>query len=113
MEVICPEKEFGKGCDLAVIRKRDIILVEVKRCTLGISDADNAVEQLKECERKFRLRYPNLMLEKALVHDKRKGCSVYSKALLVLESKGIKFLSTGQDKTARHLRNLYAKKRKN
>ena len=113
-EVFSPELEFGSGCDLAIIehQQRTVLLVEVKRSSLGRCDVQKAIRQLSESEDRLRTRYSGYRFEKSLVHDKRRGCSAYVMAMSLLENAGVRYLSMAYSEKARRLRNLYLKVRR-
>jgi len=54
MRIICPEKEFGRGCDIVVIENRLVRLIEVKRCKLSIYKGSEARGQLDATEELLR-----------------------------------------------------------
>jgi len=78
--ILSPEKEFGKGCDLAIIEGDLIFLIEIKECNISISDAEKAIEQLEYSAKRLKERR-NIKLQKILLHYDIKGCKMTIQAL--------------------------------
>ena len=107
--VFSPEKEFGKGCDLAILHNCHVVLVEIKRCNLSIHDISRAIVQLSVTENRLRKQFMRCSFMKLFIHDKSSRCKVYGNAVIMIEKERIQFLSTGYSENARKLVNLYRK----
>jgi len=116
MRIICPEKEFGKGCDIVVIENSRVSLIEVKSCKLSIHKASEALEQLDATEELLRqklssegINVNDLRFIKIYLQDKRKGCKVFTQSKrYILPSEGVMVINN-QDEEGKRLYNLYRK----
>ena len=116
-DIICPEKEFGKGCDIAAVNRKIAYLVEFKKCNFSIDDARKAVRQIQFTEEKLIVNNKithNDTLVRIILHDDHGGCHVYSQAQIELERRKIKRQPlSSAPKFLRRLYNLYKKSCRN
>jgi hypothetical protein len=108
LKFMCPEKEFGEGCDFARLSGDDYAeLFEIKRSSLTQSDATKAVTELKET--RDHLKAKSLVRASCaftmwLIHEKRRSCKTYGIAAIILEKEKIGYAHSddaGFDQTYR------------
>ena len=105
--ITCLDKVHGSGCDLVIDCKDRVLVIEVKKCTLSLEDADTIVAQIKECQDHIRKPSSKLVF-RVFIHEKRGSCKVFGPALNVLKAHGIKYTSTATNSYARRLFNIYS-----
>lgn len=111
--IFSPEKIYGKGCDLAIVSRCLIRLMEIKRCNLSLSDACKAIKQLNQTEMMLREEFSSCIFKKFLVHDK-KGCKTYGSGIIQLEHARVMYMSTtGSEEAKRWIRKYREILRKN
>jgi hypothetical protein len=118
--LICSENDFGEGCDFFVIYPDiDIFqLFEVQKCSLSIKDASDAVRQFKVTERLIKTscivekaRIAKIRMYRILLHNKRRGCAIFTQAQQILEANGIRLLNISRaEASIKRLYNLYRRK---
>jgi len=113
MRIICPEKEFGRGCDVVVIENSLAQIIQVKSCKLNNEKVNDALKQFEATENLLkeklffeRTDINDLRVVKIYLHDRRGGCKVIAQSLNRLRLKDVKVINTNCDE-GRRLYNLY------
>ncbi len=114
---ICPELEFGAGCDIAVISASGdrADLYEVKTCSIGGSDAQKAASQLNRSADDLRGSgqvQQDCTFRRYLLHDndRRPGCHIKYFVAAYRDRRAFKLVSSRDDQYRRILaryRQLY------
>ncbi|GIU71092.1 MAG: hypothetical protein KatS3mg003_0571 [Candidatus Nitrosocaldaceae archaeon] len=94
MNLIFPEKEFGRGCDIVEVigNSKFYRFIEIKRSTLGLDDINKAIEEFSSTIKDLEIM-EDVVKDKILLHDKRRGCKTLANAIRHAKLRRIKVIT--------------------
>jgi hypothetical protein len=116
LRTLCPDEEFGRGCDYAEIHSRDrASLYELKECAFDRKKAKEAVRQLMDSVSDLLTNHvvdANCSFKKYVIRDKRKpSCWTDGGATACVQLNGVNYLELSAEQGQRIVRKYRARQK--
>ena len=110
MKIVCADKDFGHGCDFAkILSSKRVELFEMKTCTLSLSDASRAIEELRATKSDLISKgmvNDGCIFQMFIIHVKKGHCRTDIFASMLLQSKSIGVLRADDEEVSQLLSQL-------